>query len=65
MGTYVRHLDFVALLQMLSEYFDEFLGRDVSHSVTVGVNQRQMLLKEQVNSHRHAQVLLTSILAAL
>ena len=42
--TYVRHLDSVSLLQMISEYFDELLGWYVFHSVYVSVNQRQVLL---------------------
>ena len=45
--TYFRHLDLVAFLQMLSEYFDEIPSRDVFHSVSVSVNKRQVLLQTQ------------------
>ena len=45
--TYVRHLNLVTLLQMISEYFDELEGGDVFHSVYVSVDQRQVLLKSR------------------
>ena len=50
--TYVRHLNLVTLLQMISEYFDELEGGDVFHSVYVSVDKRQVLLQSLV-SHTH------------
>ena len=44
--TYVRHLDLVTLLQMISECFDELLGWYVFHSVYVSVDQTKMLLQD-------------------
>ena len=45
--TYVRHLNLVSLLQMISEYFDELESGYVFHSEYVSVDQRQVLLQVQ------------------
>ena len=52
--TYIRDLELVKLLQMLSEYLDE-LGRGyVFHSVYVSVEEVKMLL--HINGHvRHSR----------
>jgi hypothetical protein len=45
MVTYVWHLDLVALLEVLAESFDEFLGGNVLDSnSTTGVNSRKLNL---------------------
>ena len=59
--TYVRHLNLVSLLQMISEYFDELEGGDVFHSVYVSVDQRQVLLKSR-SASRNTQMLTSIVL---
>jgi len=53
----VWHLDFVSLLEMRSEYFDELVGWDVFHSVYVSVEEREMLLKTDngLTGRRHSE----------
>ena len=45
--TYVRHLNLVSLLQMISEYFDELESGYVFYGEYVSVDQRQVLLKSR------------------
>ena len=43
-ATYVRNLELVDLLQMICEYLNELLGRDVLHGIYFFVDQRKVLL---------------------
>lgn len=63
--TYIRDLELVKLLQMLSEYLDEFGRGYVFHSVYVSVEKRKVLLHDSDNGHvRHSQKGLTSIFSS-
>jgi len=64
-GTYSKDLDFVSLLQMLSECFDECLGGHVLDGVTVLVNEGEVLLQDLVSQPTRQIGPLTSILARL